>query len=146
MQRIDEAIDVHVPAAKAYEQWARFDEYQLFVENVVEVKREGDRLLWIAEVAGRRQAWEARIVVEAPPRRLSWVAAEGPIDTDLRVEPLGPTWTRVYFHERIHDTVLLEAATLLGLSARRARADLRRFKELVEKPAFGGLRPPGTRS
>lgn len=146
MQRIDETIDVHVPVTTAYEQWARFEDYPLFVEGVVEVRREGDRLLWVAEVAARRQAWEARIVVEAPPKRLSWVAAEGPIDTDLRFEPLGPVWTRVHFHERIHDTVLLEAATLLGLSARRARSDLRRFKELVEKHAFGGPQSPGTRS
>jgi hypothetical protein len=70
--------------------------------------------------------------VEEPPKRLSWVAAEGLIDTDLRFEPLGPTWARVCFNERIHHTILLQAATMLGLSARRARADLQRFKELVE--------------
>jgi uncharacterized membrane protein len=132
MRRVDEQIDVHVSAALAYEQWARFEDHPKFAAGVVEVRRRDDRLLWIRTLAGRRRAWEARIVAEQPARRLSWVAPEGPLDTDLRFEALGPAWSRIHLRERIHHALLLEASAVLGLATRRARADLRRFKALVE--------------
>jgi uncharacterized membrane protein len=132
VSQIDETVDVVVPPLVAYEQWVRFDEYPTFIENVVSVTRAGDRLRWIVKLGLGEREWESRIVADDAGRRIAWVAPEGPIDTDIRFEPIADGETRVRFRERIHDSLALQAATALGVASRRARSDLQRYKALVE--------------
>ena len=132
MAGIEETIEVDVSVERAYEQWSRFDEYPRFVENVERVSRSGDTLHWVAKVGPATREWDAQIVAEVPGARIAWVAPEGPIDTDIRFESLGPQRTRVLFRERMHDSALASTLAATGSADRRARADLARFKQLVE--------------
>jgi len=133
MAGIEETIEVDVPAARAYEQWARFEEYPRFVKNVERVTRSGDRLHWVAKVGPTTREWDAHIVADVAGKQLAWVAPEGPIDTTIRFEPLGPQRTRVVFREVLHDSAVASVLAATGLGDRRARDDLDRFKKLVEE-------------
>ena len=133
MTGIEETIEVATSAEQAYERWSRFDEYPSFVENVERVTRSGDTLRWVGKFGPATREWVSQIVADVPGERIAWVAPEGPIDTDIRFEPLGPERTRVIFRERMHDSALASALAATGLADRRARADLGRFKQLVER-------------
>ena len=138
MGGIECSIEVDVPAEQAYEQWAEFHTYDRFVENVERVARTGDSLHWVVRVGPVTREWDAHVVADERGKRIAWVAPEGPIDTDIRFEPLGPDRTRVVFRERMHDSALATALAASGLGDRRARADLARFKEIVESRVASG--------
>ena len=133
MPGLRETIDVDVSPERAYALWAAFDRFPEFVGNVERVERHGDRLHWVATAGPATNEWDAHIVAEEPGRRLAWQAPEGPIDTDITFEALGPDATRVTFSEEMHDSLPAQAAAAVGLADRRARADLERYKELVEQ-------------
>jgi uncharacterized membrane protein len=134
--RIRETIDVEVPLSTAYNQWTQFEDFPHFMEGVESVRQLDDcRLLWRADIAGQIVEWQAKISEQVPDMRVEWRSVSGAknagtvsfdrlgdrrtrITLDLEYEPLG-------FVENVGD--------FLGLVARRARADLRRFKEFIEK-------------
>jgi uncharacterized membrane protein len=135
MSGLEETVEGSVPALVEYEQWTRFDEYPEVVENVVRVSRQGEALHWEMEIAGLTKEWTSRIGAEEPGRRLAWVAPDGPIDTDIRFEPITESTTRVRFTERMHDSTLAQLGAATGIADRRARADLGRYRERVEESA-----------
>lgn len=132
MPGIEETIDVDVPAERAYEVWADFPGYTRFVKGVRRLRRTGDELHWEAKAGPKSLEWTARIVAEEPGSRLAWEAPEGPIDTDITFEALGPDRTRVVFRERMHDSLPAEVTAALGAAGSRARDDLKRYKDLAE--------------
>ncbi|HYF28676.1 MAG TPA: SRPBCC family protein [Baekduia sp.] len=134
MSGLEETIDVDAPARRAYDLWAAFERFGEFVQGVERVQRDGARLHWIAKVGPVTREWDARIVAEEPGRRLAWEAPDGPIDTDITFEALGPARTRVVFRERMHDSLPAQAGAASGYGGRRAREDLERYKALLEQP------------
>jgi uncharacterized membrane protein len=132
---IEESIEAKVPGSVAYNQWTQFEDFPLFMEGVEHVQQLDDtRLHWVATIGGRKAEWDARIVEQHPDRQISWISEDGKKTRGtVTFEPLGAEKTLV----RVSMSYQAEGAaeqvgSTAGLDARRVRADLERFKELVE--------------
>ena len=135
MAEVDETIEVNVPVSTAYNQWTQFEYFPQFMENVVSVTQVDDKHLhWVAEIAGKRHEWDAEIIYQHPDRDIVWRSTDGKTNTgnvefrkagdektQLRVRM---TWEPEGVAERVGDAA--------GADERGVRADLQRFKELVE--------------
>jgi uncharacterized membrane protein len=135
MAEVEESIDVDVPASRAYNQWTQFAEFPRFMENVESVRQIDDRHLhWVAEIAGRRYEWDAEITYQDPERHIAWRATEGKYNSgSVRFDPLGDDRTRMKVRMTWETEGVGESlGETVGVDDRGVRADLKRFKELVE--------------
>ena len=135
MAEVTERIEVDVPVSTAYNQWTQFEEFPQFMDNVESVKQLDDRHLhWSAEIAGTRHEWDAEITYQDPDRHIAWKATDGKDNAgSVRFEPLGDDRTRITVRmtwetEGVKETL----GETLGADDRGVKADLRRFKALVE--------------
>ena len=132
---IEESIEVNVPVSVVYNQWTQFEDFPLFMEGVEHVQQLDDtRLHWVANVGGRTAEWDAKILEQHPDRQISWISEDGKKTRGtVAFEPLGPDKTRVRVSMSYQAVGAAEqVGSAAGLDARRVRADLDRFKELVE--------------
>jgi uncharacterized membrane protein len=132
---IDASIEVDVPASTAYNQWTQFEDFPLFMEGVDDVQQLDDtRLHWVATVAGRKAEWNAKILEQHPDRQISWISEDGKktrgtVSFEPRAE--GKTLVRLSMSYQAEGPAE-QLGSAAGLDSRRVRADLERFKELVE--------------
>jgi uncharacterized membrane protein len=132
---ITESIEVDVPVSVAYNQWTQFEDFPLFMEGVEHVQQLDDtRLHWVANVGGKKAEWDAKILEQHPDRQISWISEDGKKTRGtVTFEPLGENKTRVTVSMSYQAEGQVEQlGSAAGLDARRVRADLERFKELVE--------------
>ncbi|MDQ3823118.1 MAG: SRPBCC family protein [Actinomycetota bacterium] len=134
MAEVDESIDVEVPVSTAYNQWTQFEEFPQFMENVESVRQLDDaHLHWVAEVAGRRHEWDAEITYQDPDNHIAWRSIDGKTNSgSIRFEPLGEDRTRIKVRIQYEPEGVESVGSKLGVDDRGVRADLNRFKELVE--------------
>ncbi len=135
MAELDETIEVDVPVSTAYNQWTQFEKFPEFMEGVKSVRQLDDtHLHWVAEIAGKRHEWDAEITYQDPDRHIAWRATDGKNNAgSVRFERLEDERTRLrvritYEAEGVAETV----ADAVGVDERGVRADLQRFKALVE--------------
>jgi uncharacterized membrane protein len=135
METVKESIEVNVPVKTAYNQWTQFEEFPKFMDGVEAVRQIDDtHLNWVAEVSGERREWRAEIVDQKPDEKIAWRAEDGNGPNGIiTFEPLGEATTLVtvemsYEPEGLKETL----GAKVGLDTRQVRADLERFKELVE--------------
>jgi uncharacterized membrane protein/CBS domain-containing protein len=136
LNAVETTRELDVPVRAAYDQWTQFEEFPQFMEGVEEVKQlDETRLHWVADVGGRRTEWDAKIVDQVPDQRISWTAVSGKRNAgEVRFEPLGPNRSKVHVRmEYEPDGVLESVGGALGLPQRRVKADLDRFRELIER-------------
>lgn len=138
---IEESIEVAVPRQTAYEQWTRYEEFPTFMESVKEVQRRDDRHLhWKANIAGKDVEWDAEITDNIPGRRIAWHSTGGVHNSGaLRFTALSDDHTRITLHMD-HDPhgPMEKLADLLGTVRMEARANLQRFKEMIESKGHEG--------
>ena len=135
MAEVKESIEVNVPVSTAYNQWTQFEEFPQFMENVESVKQIDDsHLAWTAEVGGNKEQWQAEITQQEPDSHIAWRATEGKENAgDVRFESLGPDRTRVEVVMTWEPEGIVEATgAKLGRDNSAVKADLERFKELIE--------------
>jgi len=145
LNAVETTHELDVPVRTAYDQWTQFEDFPQFMEGVEEVKQLDDtRLHWVAEVGGRRTEWDAKIVDQVPDERISWTAVSGKRNAgEVRFEPLGPNRSKVHVRMEYEPEGVVESVGgALGLPQRRVKADLDRFRELIERrgSASGGWR------
>ena len=136
MSQITESIDVRVPVTTAYNQWTQFEEFPRFMEGVEKVHQLDDtHLRWVAEVAGKREEWEAEITEQRPDERVAWAARGGKGNAGVvTFHRVNDDETRVTVHmDWQPEGVLENVGATLGLDDRQVSRDLGRFKELVEQ-------------
>jgi uncharacterized membrane protein len=136
MGEVKESIEVNVPVSTAYNQWTQFEEFPQFMDNVESVKQLDDaHLHWIAQIGGKKEQWQAEITHQQPDNHIAWRATEGKQNAgDVRFESLGPDRTRVEVTLTWEPEGIVEATgEKLGLAEGSVRADLERFKDLVER-------------
>ena len=135
MAEIKEAIEVNVPVSTAYNQWTQFEEFPKFMENVESVTQIGDaRLRFVAEIGGKREEWTAEITRQEPDDVIAWRAIDGkPNAGEVRFQPHGADLTTVEVKMTWEPEGFLEAAAdKVGVDTYGVKADLERFKDLVE--------------
>jgi uncharacterized membrane protein len=135
MAEVKESIEVNVPVSSAYNQWTQFEEFPQFMDNVESVQQIDDaHLRWVAEIGGKKQEWQAEITHQEPDSHIAWRATEGKENAgDVRFQSLGPDRTRVEVTMMWEPEGIVEAtASKLGRDESAVKADLERFKELIE--------------
>jgi uncharacterized membrane protein len=136
IESVEASIECDVPVTVAYNQWTQFEQFPTFMENVEQVEQLDDtHLHWVAKVAGKRKEWDAEILQQEPDRLISWRSTSGTVNNgSVTFEPIGTdrckiTCTLTYgledWTEKLGDA--------LGLLKGQVQADLRRFKQHIEK-------------
>ena len=135
MADVNETIEVDVPVSTAYNQWTQFEEFPEFMDGVESVKQlDETHLHWVAEIGGRRHEWDAEITYQDPDTHIAWRATDGKNNTgSVRFDALGDNRTRMKVRMTWETEGAVEAVgEALGVDDRGVKADLERFKELVE--------------
>ncbi len=135
MRSVEESIEVNVPISTAYNQWTQFEDFPEFMEGVEEVRQLNDvKLHWRAEVAGVTREWEAEITEQLPEERVAW-ASTGGVKTAgvVTFHRLDDDKTKLMLQLEFDPEGFAEkAGDALGIIERRAKGDLKRFKDFVE--------------
>ncbi len=151
MDRIEKSIEVDRPLRVVYDQWTQFEEFPRFMEGVVEVHQLDERSLhWVAEVAGKREEWQAEIVQQIPDQQIAWRHARGAVNSGVvTFTPLEGDRTRVTLALEYEPQGFVEKiGDALGFVSRRVEGDLERFKKFIEERGAetgawrGELHPP----
>ena len=135
MATIEKSIEVEVPVTTAYNQWTQFEEFPEFMEGVEEVRQLDDtRLHWVAEIAGKREEWEAEITEQKPDERVAWTSRSGTKNAGVvTFHRLTDDKTRVMLQmEYAPEGAVEKTGDMLGFTTRRIEGDLKRFKEFIE--------------
>jgi hypothetical protein len=137
--RVEKTITVNVPVSRAYNQWTQFEDFPHFMGGVESVTQlSDDRLDWVAEIAGVRRQWQARILEQVPDRKIAWAATDGATNAGaVTFEDLGGDQTSLTlvldyepegFVEKVGDS--------LNIVERQAEGDLGRFKAFIESEGY----------
>ena len=135
MHTIEKSIEVNAPIEAVYNQWTQFEEFPRFMKGLEQVRQLDDkRLHFVAQIAGKREEWEAEIIDQIPEQKISWksisgVMNEGAVFFDKR--PDGRTQVRVAISID-PDSLLERIGSAIGVPDSRVKADLERFKEFIE--------------
>ena len=137
MPKVDESIDVRVPAEQAYNQWTQFEEFPQFMEGIQSVQQLDDgHVKWVAEVRGETREWTTEITEQRPDEKIAWKTIGGEVKNDgiVTFEQLGNDQTRINVEMDVEGESGTEnvAGDLLGVVKTQVRGDLERFKELIE--------------
>jgi uncharacterized membrane protein len=136
MAEVHESIEVNVPVSTAYNQWTQFEEFPNFMENVESVTQIDDtHLRWVAEIAGKRNEWEAEIVRQEPDRVVAWKSVDGKgTSGEVKFEPLGSDRTKIDVTVSWEPEGMLESlGEKIGADTLGVKRDLENFKELIER-------------
>lgn len=134
--QIRESIDVEVPLSTAYNQWTQFEEFPRFMEGVEYVRQlDASRLLWKAEIGGKTVEWQAKITEQVPDMRVAWRSVSGAKNAgSVTFDRISDGVTRVQLELEYEPEGIVEnVGDFLGVVALRARGDLARFKEFIER-------------
>ena len=145
MSNVIETVDVAVPVRTAYNQWTQFTEFPRFMEGVEEIRQVSDTLThWKIKVGGVEREFDAEITEQRPDERVAWNSIDGVSHAGVvTFHRLDTATTRVTLQVDTAPEGLVETlGDKLGAVQRRARGDLKRFKDFVEEQGVetGGYR------
>ena len=136
--KVDKSIEVNLPVSTVYNQWTQFEDFPQFMGGITSVTQLGDdRLQWVAEIAGVRRQWEAKVLEQVPDRKVAWAATEGATNAGaVTFTDLGGR-TRVHLHLEYEPEGLVEkVGDKLNVVENQAEGDLDRFKAFVEAEGY----------
>ena len=137
--KVEKSILVNVPVATAYNQWTQFEDFPQFMGGVKSVTQlTEDRLQWVAEIAGVKRQWEAKILEQVPDRKVSWAATEGATNAgSVTFEDVGGGQTSVHLTLEYEPEGLVEkVGDKLNIVEKQAEGDLDRFKAFIESEGY----------
>ncbi len=135
MSTIEQSVDVEVPIRVAYDQWTQFEDFPRFMKNVDEVHQIDDtHLRWKASMFGKDEEWDAEITEQHPDHRIAWRSTSGARNAGVvTFHRIDDRCTRVMLQLDVEPEGLGEKlGDALGVVSSHTKADLGRFKELVE--------------
>jgi uncharacterized membrane protein len=118
MTQVEEAIDVRVPVRTAYDQWTQFEEFPEFMEGVEQVRQLDDSTMhWVAQIAGQRREWDAKVTLQVPDQRVEWSSTSGERNAGaVTFQQIDPELTRVVLQlDYEPDGALEKGGDALGL-------------------------------
>jgi ribosome-associated toxin RatA of RatAB toxin-antitoxin module len=137
--RVEKRILVNVPVSTAYNQWTQFEDFPHFMGGVKKVTQlSDDRLEWVAEVAGVKRKWEARILEQKPDQKVAWAATEGATNAgSVEFEDVGGGQTSIkLFIDYEPEGIVEKIGDKLHVVEHQAEADLKRFKAFIEDEGY----------
>ena len=137
--KVEKSIVVDVPVDTAYNQWTQFEEFPHFMGGISEIRQLDDtRLHWVAEIAGVKRQWEARILEQVPNEKVAWAATEGATNAGaVYFSPAGAGQTTVRLELEYEPEGLVEnIGDRIGAVERRVQADLEKFKSFIEDAGY----------
>ncbi len=142
---IQQSIDVAVPIKVAYNRWTMFEDWPDFMQRFESVEQADDTTLsFTVKMWGLTRRFEAEIVEQRPDQRIEWNVTEGPAHTGVvTFHKLADRLTHIEVTLDMDPHGLVEKmARGMRFTKRAVRADLHRFKALVEleEDAEGGWR------
>jgi uncharacterized membrane protein len=137
MPKIQDSIEVQAPVNQAYNQWTQFEEFPKFMEGIQSVQQlDETHVHWVAEIRGETREWTTEITEQQPDEKVAWKTIDGEVKNDgvVTFEPLAGGQTRVNVQMDVEGESTAEnvAGDLLGVVKSQVRADLERFKQLIE--------------
>src|ERR687890_2657503 len=136
---VEKTVLVNMPISTAYNQWTQFEDFPQFMGGVKSVTQlTDDRLEWVAEIAGVRRQWEAKILEQVPDRKVAWAATSGATNAgSVTFEPAGEGATHVHLHLEYEPEGLVEqVGDRLNIVEKQAEGDLERFKAFIESEGY----------
>jgi CBS domain-containing protein/uncharacterized protein YndB with AHSA1/START domain len=137
--KVEKSVLVNVPVSTAYNQWTQFEDFPQFMGGVKRVTQlSDDRLEWVAEIAGVRRQWTAKILEQVPDRKVAWAATEGATNAGaVTFEDVGGGQTSVRLSLEYEPEGLLEkVGDKLNVVQNQAEKDLERFKAFIEAEGY----------
>ena len=137
--KVEKSILVNVPLSVAYNQWTQFEDFPRFMSGIKSVTQLDDqRLNWVAEIAGVRRQWDARILEQVPDKKISWAATEGATNAgSVTFEDVGGGQTQVHLVLEYEPEGLVEKiGDKLNVVENTAEGDLDRFKAFIESEGY----------
>ena len=135
MSSVTESVDVAVPVRTAYNQWTQFEEFPQFMEGVEEIRQLDDkRLHWVAKIGGTRHEWDAVITEQLPDERVAWRNTDGKDNAGVvTFHKLDDSRSRIMLQlDYVPEGIKEKVGDAIGAPDRRLKADLERFKEMIE--------------
>lgn len=135
MTRLEQSIEVNVPAHIVYNQLTQFEDYPRFMEDIEEVSQLDDtHLHWRAKMNSHAMEWDAEITEQVPDQYIVWRNNAGPIQVErVAVRPLDDNKTRITMSMEYEEPQ--EQAGQGDIEERivqHAVHDLMRFKRFIE--------------
>jgi ribosome-associated toxin RatA of RatAB toxin-antitoxin module len=137
--KFEKRILVNVPVSTAYNQWTQFEDFPRFMGGIKRVTQlSDDRLEWVAEIAGIRRQWEAKILEQVTDRKIAWAATEGATNAGaVEFEDVGGGQTSLRLTLEYEPEGLVEKiGDKLNVVENQAEADLNRFKAFIEDERY----------
>src|SRR5687767_14892515 len=137
--KVEKSVLVNVPVSVAYNQWTQFEDFPQFMGGVTKVTQLTDeRLQWVAEIAGVKRQWEAKILEQVPDRKVAWAATEGATNAgSVEFEDVGGGQTRVHlFLEYEPEGLVEKVGDKLNVVENQAASDLEKFKAFIEDEGY----------
>jgi len=135
MERMEHDEIIDKPVNMVYNQWTQFEEFPRFMEGIKSVRQiDATHLQWHAEIGGKDFKWEAEIIDQIPDMRIVWRSTTG-VKHGGKVEfhAEGPSRTRVQLVMEYEPEGIVEnVGDAIGVTDRRVKGDLKRFKEFFE--------------
>lgn len=137
MARIQQSVDINVPAQAAYNQLTQFEDYPRFMEEVESAEQVDDtHVRWTTKIGQHARDWHSEIIEQKPDRCIEWRNVEGPVNTGrVEVQQLGPDSSRVTFTIESEAAGAGEAADAMG---RQVEGNLQRLKQMMENGGGSG--------
>jgi uncharacterized membrane protein len=132
---VQQSVDIAAPIETVYNQWTQFEEWPTFMHRVTRVTQEDDCTVSFAtKIWAKTKEFTANIETQRPNERIKWSVSQGMTHTGVvTFHELGPNLTRVMFSFDLDPGGLIEkAARGMRHVKRAARADLHRFKAMIE--------------
>ena len=131
MARIEQSVEINVPAQVAYNQLTQFEDYPRFMEEVESAEQVDDtHVRWSTKIGQHARDWQSEIVEQTPDRCIAWRNVEGPVSTGrVEVQPLDGGSSRVTLTVESEAASAGEAADAM---ARQVEGNLQRLKQLME--------------
>lgn len=137
--QVEKSILVNVPVSTAYNQWTQFEDFPQFMSGIKSVTHlSDDRLQWVAEIAGVKRQWEAKILEQVPDQKVAWAATDGATNAgSVTFEDIGGGQTSVHlFLEYEPEGLVEKAGDRLNVVQKQAEGDLDRFKAFIEAEGY----------
>lgn len=131
MARIEQSVEIGVPARVAYNQLTQFEDYPRFMQEVESAEQVDDtHVRWTTKIGQHAREWHSEIVEQQPDRCIEWRNVEGPVTTGrVEVQELGTDSSRVTFIVESEAAAPGEAADAM---ARQVGENLQRLKQMIE--------------